>query len=110
MLLVYSNSTHWQAYIEEHWLPAIGEVAVVLNWSDRARWPEQHPLEAEIFRMWGGDREFNPLDVVIRERGPVQVIRFWQAFRDYKHGNDRALRAAESELGTAVGVTLGPAA
>jgi hypothetical protein len=106
LLLVYSNSPHWQAYIEEHWLSQIGRVAVVLNWSERARWPEQHPLEAEIFRMWGGDREFNPLAIVIPERGPVQVIRFWQAFRDYKHGKDRALRAAESELAVAVGVPL----
>jgi hypothetical protein len=107
MLLVYSSSPHWQGYIEEHWLPQLGGVAVVLNWSERARWPEQHPLEAEIFRMWGGNREFNPLAIVIPERGPVQVIRFWQAFRDYKHGRNRALRAAESELAAAVGVTLG---
>ena len=107
LLLVYSNSPHWQAYIEEHWLPQIGRVAVVLNWSERAQWPEQHPLEAKIVRMWGGDREFNPLAIVIPERGPVQVIRFWQAFRDYKHGRDRALRAAEFELGAAVGVALG---
>jgi hypothetical protein len=110
LLLVYSNSPHWQAYIEEHWLPQLREVAVVLNWSDRTRWREQHPLEAEIFRMWGGDREFNPLAIVIPERGPVQVIRFWQAFRDHKHGRDRALRVAEAELAAAVGVTLGAGA
>jgi hypothetical protein len=106
LLLVYSNSPHWQAYIEEHWLSRISRVAVVLNWSERAQWPEQHPFEAEIFRMWAGDREFNPLAIVIPERGPLQVIRFWQAFRDYKHGNDRALRTAEAELGAAAGVPL----
>ncbi len=60
--------------------------------------------------MWGGDREFNPLAIVIPERGPVQVIRFWQAFRDHKHGRDRALRVAEAELAAAVGVTLGAGA
>jgi hypothetical protein len=106
LLLVYSNSPHWQGYIEEHWLSRIGRISVVLNWSDRARWPEQHAFEAEIFRMWAGDREFNPLAIVIPERGPVRVIRFWQAFRDYKHGKDRALRAAEEELAAAVGVPL----
>ena len=42
----------------------------------------------------------------VPERGPVQVIRFWQAFRDYKHGKERALRAAEAELAEAVGVPL----
>jgi hypothetical protein len=104
VLLVYSNSPHWQTYIEEHWLPRIGSVAVVLNWSERTRWPEQHPFEREIFRMWAGDREFNPLAIVIPEHGPVHVIRFWRAFRDHKHGKDRALRAAEAELAEAVGV------
>jgi hypothetical protein len=57
-------------------------------------------------RMWAGDREFNPLVIVIPERGPVQVIRCWQAFRDYRHGRNRALRAAESELAAPIGVTL----
>jgi hypothetical protein len=106
VLLVYSNSPHWQAYIEEHWLSRLGGVAVVLNWSERAWWPEQHPFEGEVFRMWAGDREFNPLAIVIPERGPVHVIRFWQAFRDYKHGKDRTLKAAEAELAAAVGVPL----
>jgi hypothetical protein len=106
LLLVYSNSPHWQAYIEERWLSRIGRVAVVLNWSERAQWPERHPFEAQVFRMWAGDQEFNPLAIVIPERGPVQVIRFWQAFRDYKHGKDQALRVAEAELAAAIGVPL----
>ena len=106
LLLVYSNSPHWQVYIEEHWLSRIGGVAVVLNWSERAGWPEQHPFEAEIFRTWAGDREFNPLAIVMPERGPVQVIRFWRAFRDHRHGKDRALKAAEAELAEAAGVPL----
>jgi len=44
--------------------------------------------------------------IVIPKRGSVQVIRFWQAFRDYKHGRDRVLRSAEAELEAAVGVSL----
>lgn len=106
VILVYSNSPHWQAYIEEHWLSRVARVAVVLNWSERSRWPEQHPFEAEVFRMWAGDREFNPVAIVIPQRGPVRVIRFWRAFRDYKHGRDRALRAAEAELAAAAGMSL----
>jgi hypothetical protein len=106
LLLVYSNSPHWQRYIEERWLPRVGPVAVVMNWSERSRWSEHHRVEAEIFRMWAGDREFNPLAIVIPKRGSVQVIRFWQAFRDYKHGRDRVLRSAEAELEAAVGVSL----
>jgi hypothetical protein len=106
LLLVYSNSPHWQAYIEERWLPRLQPLAIVLNWSERAQWPKQHPFEAAIFRTWAGDREFNPLAIVIPAHGPVQVIRFWRAFRDYKHGKDHALRVAEHELELAVGVPL----
>ncbi len=106
LLLVYSNSPHWQAYIEERWLPRIGPLAVVMNWSERSRWSDRHPVEADIFRMWAGDREFNPLAIVMPAQGRVQVIRFWKAFRDYKHGRDRGLRAAEAQLEDAVGVSL----
>lgn len=106
VLLVYSNSPHWQSYIEERWLPRLAPVAVVLNWSDRGRWPESHPLEAEIFRRWAGEREFNPVAIVIPPSGPVRTIRFWRAFRDYKHGKDRALKVAERELEAALGIGL----
>jgi hypothetical protein len=107
LLLVYSNSPNWQTYVEEHWLPRLEPFAVVLNWSERTTWRQRHPFEAEIFRMWAGDQEFNPLAIVIPADGSVQVIRFWQAFRDYKYGKDRALRAAEAELEAALGVPLG---
>lgn len=110
LLLVYSNSPTWQAYVEENWLPRLESIAVVLNWSERSTWRERHPLEAEIFRMWAGDQEFNPLAIIVPADGSVRVIRFWQAFRDYKHGKDRTLRAAEAELGAALGVPLGTGA
>jgi hypothetical protein len=106
LLLVYSNSPNWQAYVEENWLPQLQPIAVVLNWSERSTWAEQHPFEADIFRTWAGRREFNPLAIVIPADGPVRVVRFWQAFRDFKHGKDRTLRAAEAELGAALGVSL----
>jgi hypothetical protein len=106
LVLVYSNSPHWQAYVEERWLPRLHPIAVIMNWSERTQWPKQHPLEAEIFRTWAGDREFNPLAIVIPAHGSVQVIRFWRAFRDYRHGKDHALRVAERELEVAVGIPL----
>lgn len=106
LLLVYSNSPNWQAYIEEHWLPRLASVAVVLNWSERNTWAERHALEADIFRAWAGAREFNPVAIMLPASGPVRVIRFWQAFRDYKHGKDRTLRAAEAEIEAALGVPL----
>jgi hypothetical protein len=102
-LLVYSQSPNWQAYVETRWLPRLHDRVVTLNWSERRRWPAEHPLEAAVFRHYAGTREFNPLALVFPESGGVQIIRFWQAFRDYKHGKERALRAAEQALFTAVG-------
>jgi len=107
LILVYSNSPNWQAYIEANWLPRLASAAVVLNWSERSTWPERHRLEAAIFRAWSGEREFNPLAIVIPAEGPVRVIRFWRAFRDYRHGRDRTLRLREAELAAALGMPLG---
>ena len=98
LLLVYSESPHWQRYVEQRWLPRWGSRAVVLNWSDRAEWSAADTPEAALFRSVAGDREFNPLAVVVPRRGRIRVVRFWRAFRDYKHGKDRALRDAEREL------------
>jgi hypothetical protein len=102
VLLVYSNSPHWQEYIEAHWLPKWGARAVVLNWSERKTWVTSKRSEARLFRAFAGDREFNPLGIVVPYVGEVCVVRFWHAFRDVKHGKDRALRLAEAELETAL--------
>ena len=104
LLLVYSDSPHWKHYIETKWLPQLQARAVVLNWSQRSTWLANWPVEAAMVRRWGGHREFNPLALVIPSRGPVKMVRFWRAFRDYKHGKDRTLRQAEQELAAALGV------
>jgi hypothetical protein len=36
--------------------------------------------------------------IVIPDRGKVKTVRFYQAFRDYKHGKDNLLRQKEAEL------------
>lgn len=90
----------------------------------RARWNDEHPLEAAIFRRHLGDREFNPAAIVFRpaRRGrlfkrwlaaiealdpvgmlapyesSVDVVRFFQPFRDFKRGKEHTLRAAEARL------------
>ena len=130
-LLIYSNSPNWQHYIERRWLPALGDRVVLLNWSERATWRKTHPLEAELFRRYLGDSEFNPaavlferpeaardarafwralrdgdlMGILFPSRAQVRVIRFWQAFRDYKHGKDMGLRRAERELFEALDAT-----
>src|SRR5262245_36046537 len=60
-LVVYSNSPIWKDYFEQRLLPAIGNRAVVLNWSERRQW--SYALPAALFTCFGGRREFNPLAV-----------------------------------------------
>ncbi len=97
LLLVYSESPNWQRYVEESWLPRWGHRAVVLNWSERNTWGRS--AEVALFRRFAGEREFNPLGIVVPATGSrVHVVRFWRAFRDHKHGKDRLLREAEAEL------------
>lgn len=97
-MLVYSESPNWQDYIEANWLPRLRSHAVILNWSDRNDWKQAKPLEAKILRHWGGYSEFNPMAVYFPRVGKVKTIRFFKAFRDFKHGKERSLKQAESEL------------
>ena len=98
VLFVYSDSPHWKAYVESNILPRIEGHAVTLNWSRRREWARTHPFEARVFRRWSGEREFNPLALVIRPGRRVKVLRFWQAFRDFRHGKGGALAAAQGAL------------
>ena len=100
LILVTSRSPNWQSYIAEHWLPKYADVAVVLDWSERSHWPTGAgaPPEVALFRRHGGRRDFNPLAIGVPREGKVRVVRFHQAFRDFKHGHDDALRVAEREL------------
>jgi hypothetical protein len=102
VLFVYSESPNWKPYIEEHILPHIASRAVVLNWSERSKWTRDDPWEAEIFRHWGGRREFNPLALVFERSGDVRTFRFFEAFRDHKHGKSTDLKQLERELIEAV--------
>jgi hypothetical protein len=106
LLLVYSNSPHWKDYVESRWLPALADRAVVLNWSERAVWTREHPLEAAVFQQWAGDRSFNPIAIVVPRQGAVRTVRFWEAFRDYRHGRETPLRKAEHELARILDVPL----
>ena len=83
-LVVYSNSPIWQEYFERRVLPELGERAVVLNWSDRARWPLSLPVA--LFRLFAGTREFNPLAIVFRPFAWPRQFRFYCPFQAFKHG------------------------
>jgi hypothetical protein len=103
VLFVYSNSPVWRPYIEEHILPMLPRGSVVLNWSERRRWP-WWSLSAAAFRFFGGRREFNPLAVVVQPLHWSRTFRFWKAFRDAKHGNRDSLGKIEAEFLTCLGL------
>jgi hypothetical protein len=102
ILFVYSESPVWQHHIEREILPHVRSRAVVLNWSQRKHWPLS--LASAAFRHFGGYHEFNPLAVVFRPFRRARVFRFWQPFRDWKHGHGDSLLQIEAELFALIGV------
>jgi hypothetical protein len=98
VLLIYSESPNWKPYIESKILPRLGSRVVTLNWSARKEWRRNNRFEARLFNHWAGDNEFNPMALVFDPIGRVKDVRFWQAFRDFKHGKDRLLKQAENVL------------
>lgn len=98
ILFVYSESPSWQKYIEENIIPKIENEAVLLNWSKRSEWKNNKPLEARVLGHWGGGTEFNPMAVVFEPSRKVEIIRFYKAFKDHKHGKDSLLKEKEKDL------------
>jgi hypothetical protein len=96
VLFVYSDSPIWHDYVEAHILPRLGERAVVLNWSHRGRW--RRTLAVLAFRYVGGHRTFNPLALVFRPFRRARHFRFYEPFREFKHGKAQAVTEMEREL------------
>lgn len=102
ILFIYSDSPIWREYVGEHILPFLADRAVVLNWSERKRWPVS--LGRLAFYHFGGYRQFNPLGVVFRPFHRTRTFRFWEPFREYKHGQPAALLALEQQFFLAAGI------
>jgi hypothetical protein len=98
ILLVYSRSPVWQNYIETTWLPRLQDHAVVLNWSDRVTWRRTMPFAARVFQHWAPSENFNPMVILFSTFPHTRRIEFYHAFRDWKHGKEDTLRAAEDQL------------
>ena len=95
VVVVYTDSPHWREYIETRWLPRWGARAIAF---DRSRpWREDQP-EARLWRAVAGSAEHTPVVIVVPPSGRVHIVRFFLAFRDYKHGKDARLREAEARL------------
>ena len=98
-ILVFSDSPNWQNYIEQNWMPRLGEQVVFLNWSERGSW--QDSLEVRIFRRFGirdDNFNFNPLLIYFRGLRYPLIYRCYFAFRDNKHGNPEALQQLERHM------------
>jgi hypothetical protein len=97
VLFVYSDSPVWRDYMLSEILPLVQSRAVVLNWSERATW-KRGSLRVLAFRLFSGEKSFNPLIVVFRPFRSAKKIRFWSAFREWKQGNKHAVEKLKSEI------------
>ena len=96
-LFVYSDSPIWKEYLERTIIPRLPAHSVVLNWSRRSQWGRLS-LSSLLFRRFAGNYEFNPIALVFERFRLAKAYRFWQPFRDVKHGNPEALRNLEEEF------------
>jgi hypothetical protein len=96
VLFVYSDSPIWKDYMESEIIPRIQNQAVILNWSERKTWKTSLPVAA--FRYFGTDRNFNPIAMVFRPFHFVKTYRFFEAFKDFKHGNPRKVEELKNAL------------
>jgi hypothetical protein len=97
VLFVYSESPVWKVYVEAEILPRVRDRAVVLNWSERRSW-NQWSLAALAFHRFSGSQAFNPIAVIFRPFRFVRVLRYWKAFKDFKHGNTQPVEKLNAEL------------
>ena len=103
---MYSDSPNWKSHIESEVLPRVRDKLVILNWSHRAEWPRS--LEVMAFRHWGGEKDFNPIAILFPPQKPVLTLRFYSAFRDFRHGKPEALRTLEEALFRELGAGAPP--
>jgi hypothetical protein len=96
VLFVYSNSPTWKEYIEREILPHIQDRAIILNWSERRNW--KNSLAVLAFRYFGGYRNFNPIGMVFRPFRFVKTYRFFEAFKDFKHGDVQKVEEIRKEF------------
>jgi hypothetical protein len=89
ILFVYSDSPIWSSYIEQEILPHIRETAIILNWSERKQW--KNSLAVLAFKLYSGNQNFNPMAIVFRPLHLHKIFRFYEAFKDLKHGKTESL-------------------
>jgi hypothetical protein len=95
VVFVYSDSPNWKEYIDVNILSKIQARSTVLNWSNHSTW-KRFDLPVRIFYHFTGETEFNPVAIVFRPFHRTNVFKFWQAFKDLKHGKPETLHKVET--------------
>jgi hypothetical protein len=106
VLLAYTESELWAPYIEKELLPQIEQHCVVVNRS-RENWKRQFHAEQRALSFWGGWRAYNPIAVVLRPWGRVRVFRFYEPFKELRHGDRSSLETMSRDLVRCVRATAG---
>ena len=101
-LVVHSHSPLWEEHIASQWLARFGDRAVTLDWSQRSAWSES--LAVDLFRYFGGTRNFNPAVLVFRGLRRPLVFRFYYAFHEARIGRPRYLEELEQAMFAALGL------
>jgi hypothetical protein len=102
IVFVYSDSPTWKEYIESEIIPHIQDRAVILNWSERRNW--KNSLAVLAFRYFGGFRNFNPMGMVFRPFRFVKTYRFFEAFKESKHGNPQRVEHVKEDFFKNLGI------
>jgi len=97
IIFVYSDSPHWKTYVEDNILPKLESQYITLKWSKRSHY-RNNSLESRIFYHWGGYNDYNPMAIIFISFFNIKTVRFYKAFKDYKHGKDKLLNEKIQEL------------
>lgn len=102
VFVCYSDSPHWKDRFEQHLLPLLPSSAIVINWSESARW-SRWSLRRAVFEHFLGTIDHTPSVIVFRLFRRPQLFRFAGAYKSYKRGEQSAVIQLESALLEAVG-------
>lgn len=97
ILYVSSESPVWGQYMASEILPLVSDRAIALNWSERAKW-SNWSFRVRVFKCFAGYRNFNPVVIVFRPLRRAKVFRFYEAFRDWKHGRTFGIERLRQDL------------
>jgi hypothetical protein len=92
-----SDSPVWNWHFSDTVLSRLPKDAVIVNWSERRLW-RANSASARVFNHFLGTRAHTPAVVVFRPWSRAKVFRFYEAYKEHKHGDLAAVDRTASEL------------